>query len=475
MLSRNLEKTLHRALAYANERRHQYATLEHLLLALTADEDAAAVLRACNVDIEKLCRDLTEYVDKQLANLVSSAAGDDAKPTASFQRVLQRAAIHVQSSGREEVTSANVLVAMFAERESHAVYFLQEQDMTRFDAVNYVAHGLAKTAEGLQARIVPGARAGGARWAPAESYPDPAIEILDPSFARYRIFNAAVERLATGFRWCEGPAWFGDGRHLLWSDIPNDRIMKWEEETGAVSVFRKPSNNANGNTRDRHGRLVTCEHGARRVTRTEPDGRITVLCEGFAGKRLNSPNDVVVTSDGSIWFTDPPFGILGNYEGNQAEPEIHPNVYRIDGRSGEAALVADDMNAPNGICFTPDESKVYIVDSRATPHPLIRVYDVVGDGAKLANGRVFYDGGEGTNPDGFRCDVDGNLWAGWGTGEGRNGVLVLSQAGKPIGRIALPERCANLCFGGLKRNRLFMAASQSLYALYVNTQGVPYF
>jgi gluconolactonase len=314
-----------------------------------------------------------------------------------------------------------------------------------------------------------------ARWAPAESYPDPAVEILHPSFAKYRVFNAAVERLATGCRWSEGPVWFGDSRCLLWSDIPNDRILKWEEETGAVTHFRKPSNFANGNTRDREGRLVTCEHGGRRVTRTEHDGRLTVLCDTFEGKRLNSPNDVVVKSDGSIWFTDPPFGIWSNYEGHKSEPELHPNVYRIDGRTGAASLVADDLNAPNGICFAPDEKSVWIVDSRAEPNPLIRIYDVVAEGTKLARGRVFFDGGAGTNPDGFRSDIDGNLWAGWGTGAGKNGVIVLSPAGEMIGRVALPERCANLCFGGQKRNRLFMAASQSLYALYVNTQGVPYF
>ena len=319
----------------------------------------------------------------------------------------------------------------------------------------------------------PTARA--ARWQPAESYPDPAIEILDSSFTRYRIFNAAVERLGTGYRWAEGPVWFGDQRCLLWSDIPNNRILRFDEESGAISVFRKPSNNANGNTRDREGRLVTCEHGSRRVTRTEYDGTITVLIDNFEGKRLNSPNDLVVTRDGAIWFTDPPFGILGNYEGNQAPSEIHPNVYRIDGKTLKATIVADDLTGPNGICFSPDQSRVYIVDSRASPNPHIRVYDVVDDGTRLVRGRIFYDGGAGTNPDGFRCDVDGNLWAGWGTGEGRNGVIVLSPDGNLIGRIALPERCANLCFGGWKRNRLFMAASQSLYALFVNTQGVAYF
>jgi gluconolactonase len=467
MLSRTLEKTLHRALALAQERRHEFATLEHLLLALTEDEDAVPTLRAVKIDLEKLRRDLTEYLDTELGNLVKERV-EDAKPTASFQRVLQRAAIHGQSLARTEVTGAQVLVAMFAERESHAVYFLQEQGMTRFDAVNYVSHGLGKV-ESAPAPVP------GPRWSPAESYPDPAIEILQPAFAKFRVFNAAVERLATGYRWCEGPVWFGDGRYLLWSDIPNNRMLRWDEETGAVTPFRKPSNFANGNTRDRQGRLVTCEHGERRVTRTEHDGSITVLCDRFEGKRLNSPNDVVVKSDGSIWFTDPPFGILGHYEGHKAEPELHPNVYRIDGRSGAVTLVADDMNAPNGLCFTPDETRLWVVDSRAQPNPLIRIYDVAGDGTKLANGRVFHDGGAGTNPDGFRSDMEGNLWAGWGTGEGKNGVLVLSPAGEPIGRIALPERCANLCFGGVKRNRLFMAASQSLYAVYVNVQGVGYF
>jgi len=307
-------------------------------------------------------------------------------------------------------------------------------------------------------------------WQPSERYPDPAIEILDPSFERYCVFSAAVERLATGFRWCEGPVWIGDGRYLLWSDIPNNRIMKWEEETGTVSVFRKLSDFANGNTRDRQGRLVTCEHGGRRVTRTEHDGAVTVLADGFEGKRLSSPNDLVVKSDGSIWFTDPPFGILGNYEGIKAEPELPQNVYRIDGANGALSVVAT-ARGPNGLAFSPDETKLYLVESRATPTRLILVYDVV-DGTRLANGRTFIDAGPGT-PDGFRVDVDGNLWCGWGMGsEALDGVMIYDPAGRLIGRIRLPERCANVCFGGRMRNRLFMAASQSLYALYVNTQGV---
>lgn len=308
-------------------------------------------------------------------------------------------------------------------------------------------------------------------WRPATYYPDPAIKALDPRFEKYWLKLSAVERLATGLRWAEGPVWFGDGRYLLCSDIPNQRIIKWEEETGAVSVFRKPSNFANGNTRDRQGRLVTCEHGGRRVTRTEYDGSITVLMDQFNGKRLNSPNDVVVKSDGSIWFTDPTFGLLGNYEGYKAEPEIEPNVYRLDPSSGEATIVAEGVLGPNGLCFSPDEKILYVVESRGVPNRKILAYDVSPDGTAIANKRVHIDAGPGT-PDGMRCDIDGNLWCGWGMGDPElDGVVVFAPDGVMIGRIALPERCANLCFGGVKRNRLFMAASQSIYALYVNTQG----
>jgi gluconolactonase len=241
-------------------------------------------------------------------------------------------------------------------------------------------------------------------------------------------------------------------------------------ETGAIGVFRRPSHHANGNTRDRQGRLVTCEHETRRVTRTEYDGAVTVILDRFEGKRLNSPNDVVVKSDDSIWFTDPPFGILGNYEGERASPELPTNVYRVDGKTGGAAVVAGDLNGPNGLCFSPDEAKLYVVESRAAPRR-IRVFDVVDDGARLANGRVFVSAGDGT-PDGFRCDVDGNLWCGWGMTTALNGVVVFAPDATMIGTIALPERCANLCFGGRKRNRLLMAASQSIYSVYVNTEGV---
>ena len=310
-------------------------------------------------------------------------------------------------------------------------------------------------------------------WQPSERYPDPAVEILDPAFLKYRIFSAAVERLATGCRWSEGPVWFGDGRFVLWSDIPNDRILKWEEETGAVSIFRKPSNFANGHTRDRQGRLIGCEHGGRRVVRTEYDGSITVLMDSFQGRRLNSPNDVVVKSDGSIWFTDPAFGIMGTYGGHPAPAQLPLNVYRIDGATGEATAVAVDLRAPNGLAFSPDEKILYVVESRATPNRVILAFDVVDAGRALANKRVFIDAGPGT-PDGFRVDVDGNLWCGWGMGSAElDGVMVFSPAGKPIGRIALPERCANVCFGGRNQDRLFMAASKSLYAIYVNTRGAP--
>ncbi len=313
-----------------------------------------------------------------------------------------------------------------------------------------------------------------AGWRDHPRYPDPAIETLDERFEPYRIFSAAVERLYTGCRWSEGPVWFGDGRYLLWSDIPNDRILKWEEETGAVSAFRRPSNFANGNTRDRQGRLVTCEHGGRRVTRTEYDGTVTVLIDSWQGKRLNSPNDVVVKSDGSVCFTDPPFGILGNYEGHKADPELEQGVYRIDGENGEVTLLTADVLGPNGLCFSPDEKILYVVESRGLPHRKILAYDVAENGQEIANKRVLIDAGPGGTPDGMRCDIDGNLWCGWGMGsEALDGVLVFAPDGTKIGRIALPERCANLCFGGPKRNRLFMAASQSLYALYVNTQGAP--
>ena len=298
-----------------------------------------------------------------------------------------------------------------------------------------------------------------------------AFEILDPRFRQYTIPIVFLEKLHGGMRWAEGPVWFGDQRCLIWSDLPNNRMLRWDEMSGQVTTFRSPSNFANGNTRDRQGRLVTCEHGGRRVVRTEYDGSITVLIDSFDGKMLNSPNDVVVKSDGSVWFTDPTFGLLGNYEGYVAESEIDANVYRIDGTTGKATIVAEGVLGPNGLCFSPDEKILYIVESRGVPNRKILAYDVSPSGDRISNRRVLIDAGPGT-PDGMRCDIDGNLWCGWGMGNAElDGVMVFAPDGKPIGRIALPERCANVCFGGLKRNRLFMAASQSIYALYVNTQG----
>lgn len=311
-----------------------------------------------------------------------------------------------------------------------------------------------------------------APWQQSARYPDPGIVALDPSFKRYHLALSAVERLWTGSRWGEGPVWFGDGRFLLWSDIPNDRVLKWEEETGAVSIFRKPSNNANGHTRDRQGRLIACEHHGRRVIRFEYDGKITVLADSYQGKRLNSPNDVVVKSDGSIWFTDPPFGLMSFYEGERVGPELpHTNVYRIDGQSGAITLAADDIDHPNGLAFSPDESILYVIESRSEPRNIL-AYDLAPDGRTLRNRRIFVATETGETPDGFRVDTDGNLWCGWGMTPAFDGVRIYNSSGAPIGHIHLPERCANLCFGGRHRNRLFMAAAQSLFSVYVNTQGV---
>jgi gluconolactonase len=309
-------------------------------------------------------------------------------------------------------------------------------------------------------------------WQPSARVPDIAVKEVDGSFARYRLALAKVERLATGTRWAEGPVWFGDARCLIWSDVPGDRMLRWDEQTGAVSTWRKPSGFANGSTRDRQGRLVTCEHGGRRVSRTELDGRVVTLADSFENRKLNSPNDVVCKSDGSIWFTDPSFGILGWYEGAKAPAELPTNVYRW--ADNQLSVVAEGINQPNGLAFSPDESILYIVESRSVPRKIL-AYDVKG-GKTLANRRVLVDAGSAGTPDGFRVDTDGNLWCGWGMGaEGLDGVHVFNPDGRLIGRIDLPERCANVCFGGVHRNRLFMAATTSLYSLYVNTQGMPYF
>ena len=306
------------------------------------------------------------------------------------------------------------------------------------------------------------------RWPDAPGrYPDPAIRVVDPRFDRCRLHNAAVERIATGYRWVEGPVWFGDHHCLVWSDIPGNRMLRWDEATGVVTPFRRPADFANGHTRDRQGRLVSCEHLTRRVTRTEHDGSITVLIDRFDGKPLNAPNDVVVASDGSVWFTDPGYGILSDYEGRRAALELPTAVYRLDPERGHAEPVVQDLERPNGLCFAPGESRLYVVDS-GSPRS-IHVYDVAE--GRVGAGRRFADMSPGSS-DGIRCDTEGNLWAAaGGGGDGYDGVHVFAPDGTLIGQVLLPEACANLCFGGPAGNRLFMAASRSIYALYVNATG----
>jgi gluconolactonase len=298
-------------------------------------------------------------------------------------------------------------------------------------------------------------------------YPDPDIIALDPRFRRYIVNNTVIRRLHFGTLWAEGPAWNGAGRYLVWSDIPNNVQMRWLEEDSHVSVFRNPSGYSNGNTFDFSGRELSCEHGGRRVVRYEYDGKVTVIADHYQGKRLNSPNDIVVHPDGSIWFTDPPYGISGNYEGFKADKELKEGVYRVDPKSGQMSMISDEMTGPNGICFSPDYKKLYVADTGTGRE--IRVWDL--DGATVRNGKRFVQldipgTGQPAAADGIRCDVDGNIWAG-----ARPGVQVITPTGERIGMIRLPETCANICFGGAKRNRLFMAASQSLYIVYVLTSG----
>ena len=307
-------------------------------------------------------------------------------------------------------------------------------------------------------------------------YPDPAIEILDPKFAGYFIGAAAIERLWTGGRWTEGPVWFGDARCLLFSDIPNDRILSWSEVTNAVTVYRAPSNCTNGNTRDRQGRLVSCEQATRCISRTEIDGTRRVIMDRFADKRLNGPNDIVAHPDGHLWFSDPGYGILSNYEGAISDFELPTRIYRLDATTGQATIATEELTRPNGLCFSPDHRQLYVVDTGCTDDPnhhrKIMVFDVV-DG-KLSKGRPFCDMAPGRS-DGIRCDIHGNLWAASGFGGPEtNGVQVFSPGGARVATIHLPEAVSNLCFGGLKRNRLFITGSQSIYSLYVETQGIPY-
>ena len=307
-------------------------------------------------------------------------------------------------------------------------------------------------------------------------YSDPDVVAVDKRFSKYMIGNAIIERLWTGARWAEGPAWCAAGRFLLWSDIPNNRQMRLLEEDVHVSAFRAPSEYSNGNTFDFEGRQISCQHGLRRVVRFEVDGTTTVIADKWQGKPLNSPNDIVVHPDGSIWFTDPTYGIQGNYEGFQAQSEVKDAAYRVDPKTGKMDKITDELDKPNGICFSPDYKKVYICDTGDARD--IQVFDV-GDGAgggKVRNKRRFISAATERNgpglADGIRADVDGNIWAGMGReGAGYDGVHVFTPAGERIGKILLPEICANVCFGGTKRNRLFMAASQSIYSLYVGTKG----
>ena len=297
------------------------------------------------------------------------------------------------------------------------------------------------------------------------------FESCDPRFNNLVIPPATLDKLWTGGRWTEGPVWFGDSRTLLFSDLPNDRMMQWVEGIG-TREFRGAGacHFSNGNTRDCQGRLVTCEHGTRRVTRTELDGSITVLAERYQGKRLNSPNDVVVKSDGTVWFTDPSYGILNDYEGHKATSEIGAcNVYRLDPADGSLSVVAGDFVRPNGLAFSPDEKTLYIADSSVTHDPQgnhhIRAFDVV-DGKRLSHGCVFTEINPGF-PDGFRIDVDGRIWCSSG-----DGVQVFATDGTRLGKIRVPEHVSNLCFGGLRKNRLFITATTSVYAVYVAVNGL---
>jgi gluconolactonase len=298
------------------------------------------------------------------------------------------------------------------------------------------------------------------------------FEVADPRFRKLAYQYVHVDKLYTGCRWSEGPAWFAAGRYLVWSDIPNDRMLRWDETDGSVSVFRQPSMNSNGHTVDLQGRLVSCEHLSRCVSRTEFDGKRTVLADRYDGRRLNSPNDVVVKSDGSIWFTDPSYGIDSDYEGDASPSEIGANnVYRIDPANGRVTIVASDFVQPNGLAFSPDESLLYIADTGLThkadgPHH-VRRFKVAADGCSVSGGEVFATCPVGVY-DGFRVDVHGNLWLSAG-----DGVHCNASDGSLLGKILIPESVANVCFGGRKLNRLFICATTSLYSVFLNTRAAP--
>ena len=296
------------------------------------------------------------------------------------------------------------------------------------------------------------------------------FEPLDSRFNECLVGHARVERLWTGARLAEGPAWFGAGRYLIFSDIPNNRMIRYDDTDGSVSVFRTPSNNSNGNTVDGQGRLVTCEHHARRVTRTEHNGTVTVIADRFEGKRFNSPNDVVVKSDGSIWFTDPPYGILIDYEGETGASEIGANhVYRVDGATGKITRVCDDFDKPNGLAFSPDEKYLYVADTGASHSrngpKHIRRFDVSADGQSLSHSKVFADCTAGLF-DGFRLDRDGRIWTSAG-----DGVHCYLPDGTLIGKIRIPELVSNVAFGGPRLNRLFICGTTSLYSAYLAING----
>ncbi|MHB1722800.1 MAG: SMP-30/gluconolactonase/LRE family protein [Acidiferrobacter sp.] len=294
------------------------------------------------------------------------------------------------------------------------------------------------------------------------------LEIIGPAFKAFVPGNAQLEKLGEGYRWLEGPVWFADHDCLLVSDIPNDRVLRWTPSSG-VTVFRQPAQFANGHTRDREGRLITCSHHDRSVTRTEPDGRLTVIAAHYRGLRLNSPNDVVVKSDGTIWFTDPPYGIETDYEGGRQKSELDAFVYRWDPRDDTLTVVADDFAGPNGLCFSPDERRLYIAETghQFAPSPTrhIRAFDVTSDGARLTGGKIFYKVEPGF-ADGMRCDEDGNIWSSAG-----DGVHCIHPSGSLLGKIHVPSTVANLTFGGRHRSQLFLCAAHTLYAIFTNQRG----